>query len=146
MIMQIHEIKPTHRPKEKKRVGRGGKRGTYSGRGIKGQKARAGHKIKSAAREMILKLPKQRGIKFKSRWRRVTTLNISDIEKQFNSGEKVTRRTLLQKGLIRQKGGRLPEVKILAGEKVAKKLIYLGLDVSRQAKEKIEAAGGKVVS
>lgn len=40
--MQLHELKPKHKAKKKKRVGRGGKRGTFSGRGVKGQKARAG--------------------------------------------------------------------------------------------------------
>lgn len=59
--MQLHEISPTHRNTAKRRVGRGGKKGTYSGRGIKGQKARAGHKIRPALRDFVLKLPKLRG-------------------------------------------------------------------------------------
>ncbi|RKY30246.1 MAG: 50S ribosomal protein L15, partial [Candidatus Omnitrophota bacterium] len=49
--MQIHNIKSQSR--NKKRVGRGGKRGTYSGRGIKGQRARAGAKIPSSQRRQI---------------------------------------------------------------------------------------------
>lgn len=43
--MQLHDLKPFSRSKQKKRVGRGGKRGTYSGRGSKGQKSRAGTRI-----------------------------------------------------------------------------------------------------
>jgi large subunit ribosomal protein L15 len=35
--MQIHELKPTHKTKSKKRIGRGGHKGTYSGKGMKGQ-------------------------------------------------------------------------------------------------------------
>jgi large subunit ribosomal protein L15 len=61
--MQLHEIKGL-KNKEKKRVGRGGKRGTYCGRGIKGQKARAGAKIRPALRDFIKKIPKLRGYRF----------------------------------------------------------------------------------
>ena len=43
--MQIHELKPKHKTKGRMRVGRGGKKGTYSGRGNKGQSARAGRKM-----------------------------------------------------------------------------------------------------
>ena len=48
--MQLHELKPTIRKKNKKRVGRGGKRGTYSGKGLKGQKSRAGAGVKPGFR------------------------------------------------------------------------------------------------
>ena len=40
--MQLHQINPTFKKKSRKRVGRGGKKGTYSGRGMKGQKSRSG--------------------------------------------------------------------------------------------------------
>jgi len=59
--MQLHQISPAHSNKKGKRVGRGGKRGTYSGRGIKGQKARAGHRIRPAIRDFMMKIPKLRG-------------------------------------------------------------------------------------
>jgi len=59
--MQLHELKPIHKLKKRKRVGRGGKKGTYSGRGIKGQKSRAGRKLKPAIRELIKRYPKIRG-------------------------------------------------------------------------------------
>jgi len=65
--MQLHQVKPSHKTKTKKRVGRGGKKGTYSGRGIKGQKARAGAKLKPAIRDLIKKIPKLRGYKFKKK-------------------------------------------------------------------------------
>lgn len=65
--MQIHQLKPIHKIKKKKRVGRGGKRGTYSGRGLKGQKSRAGRKMQPAIREFIKKFPKLRGYRFKSK-------------------------------------------------------------------------------
>ncbi len=60
--MQLHTLQPIYKLKAKKRVGRGGSRGTYSGRGQKGQKARSGHKIRPAERDLIQRLPKLRGI------------------------------------------------------------------------------------
>ena len=60
--MQLHELKPVYKTLRKKRVGRGGKRGTYSGRGQKGQGARAGRKIRPAERDFIQRLPKLRCI------------------------------------------------------------------------------------
>lgn len=56
--MQLHTLQPAHKLRGKKRIGRGGKRGTYSGRGVKGQKARAGRKIRPAIRDLIQSLPK----------------------------------------------------------------------------------------
>ena len=63
--MQLHELKPIHKKKQPKRVGRGGKKGTYSGRGMKGQKSRAGRRLPPVIREMIKRYPKLRGYKFK---------------------------------------------------------------------------------
>ncbi|MBI3335133.1 MAG: hypothetical protein HY001_01370 [Candidatus Portnoybacteria bacterium] len=59
--MQLHQISPLHKPKRAKRIGRGGKRGTYSGRGVKGQKARAGGRIRPQLRDFMMKVPKLRG-------------------------------------------------------------------------------------
>ena len=64
--MQIHELKPTHKRQETKQVGRGGKRGTYSGRGMKGQKSRSGRRLEPVVRSLIKKYPKLRGYRFKS--------------------------------------------------------------------------------
>ncbi|MEK7766279.1 MAG: uL15 family ribosomal protein, partial [bacterium] len=61
-------------------MGRGGKRGTYSGRGEKGQRKRAGHRIRPAARDIILKFPKLRGIKHKSRRPHTVVINVGDLE------------------------------------------------------------------
>lgn len=59
--MQLHELRPLTKAKTKKRVGRGGKRGTYSGKGMKGQKARAGRKIRPGYRDLVQRTPKLRG-------------------------------------------------------------------------------------
>jgi len=64
--MQLHQLRPKHKLKKKKRIGRGGKRGTYSGKGIKGQKSRAGRKFAPVIRELIKRYPKLRGYRFKN--------------------------------------------------------------------------------
>ncbi|MBI4136288.1 MAG: hypothetical protein HY481_01940 [Candidatus Vogelbacteria bacterium] len=61
----MHQLKRQHPRQRKKIVGRGGKRGTTAGRGTKGQKARAGHRIRPAIRDVIKKLPKRRGYRFR---------------------------------------------------------------------------------
>lgn len=120
--MQIHQIKPIHKYKNKKRVGRGGKRGTYSGRGIKGQKSRAGHKIRPEIRDFIKKIPKKRGYRFKPIKPKPAVINLRDLEKHYKEGEIVSPKTLLEKGLIAKIKGRVPEVKILGTGKLSKKL------------------------
>jgi len=146
ILMQLHEIKPIHKLKKPKRVGRGGKRGTYSGHGIKGQRARAGRRFKPIIRELIKKYPKLRGYRQKS----IPTpifgvgVNLEILEKKFNSAEKVNPEILLEKRIIRKIKGRIPLVKILGKGKLTKPLIIEGCKVSKSAKEKIEKAGGTI--
>ncbi|MDP3953367.1 MAG: hypothetical protein Q8P99_00890 [bacterium] len=59
--MQLHELQPKHKNKTKKRIGRGGKRGTFSGKGVKGQKSRAGRKLRPGTRDLMQQTPKLRG-------------------------------------------------------------------------------------
>ena len=59
--MQLHELRPKTKNKPRKRIGRGGKRGTISGRGTKGQNARAGRKKRPELRDIIKRIPKLRG-------------------------------------------------------------------------------------
>jgi len=142
--MQLHELRPIHKLKKSKRVGRGGKRGTYSGRGIKGQKARAGKKLKPLIREWIKRYPKLRGANFKSWKLKPAVLNIEDLEKKFKASEEISPDALLKRRLIRKIKGRIPKVKILGKGKLTKKLIISGCQVSKTAKEKIEKAGGTI--
>ena len=65
--MQIHNLKRNHKNKKDRIVGRGGKHAKTSGRGGKGQTARAGNKRRPELRDIIKKLPKNRGYRFKSR-------------------------------------------------------------------------------
>src|SRR4030043_1932832 len=120
--MQLHQVKTTHRQRNKKRVGRGGKRGTYSGKGIKGQKSRAGHKIRPEIRDFIKKIPKRRGYRFKAIKPKAEIVNLKDLEKYFNEGDLVNPETLLEKRLISRINGRTPEVKILGAGELKKKL------------------------
>ncbi len=64
--MQIHDVKRKHKNKKDRLVGRGGKHAKTSGRGGKGQTARAGNKRRPELRDIIKKLPKLRGYRFKS--------------------------------------------------------------------------------
>jgi len=140
--MQLHQIKPKHKLKKKKRVGRGGKRGTYSGKGIKGQKSRAGKKMQPVIRELIKRYPKLRGYRFKKREKNIVSVNICDLNKKFKEGEVVSSKTLLKKRLIRRIKGKTPRVKILARGELTKKLSFENCEFSKSAKEKIEKANG----
>lgn len=64
--MQIHNLKRLHKNKKDRLVGRGGKHAKTSGRGGKGQTARAGNKRRPELRDIIKKLPKNRGYSFRS--------------------------------------------------------------------------------
>jgi len=145
--MQLHNIKPKHKSKKSRRVGRGGKRGGYSGRGIKGQKSRAGAKIRPAIRDLMMKFPKRRGRAkhaFKSLFFKPAILNLGDIEKKFKNGEIVSPKSLFEKGLIGRKKGVLPEVKILGEGEISKKLAFQNILLSKSARVKIEKTGGSV--
>jgi large subunit ribosomal protein L15 len=148
--MQIHEIKRTHPNKKARRIGRGTTRGKTSGRGTKGQKARAGHKMRPELRDIIKKLPKLRG-HGKNRAQTVDSsivkpanISLAAIEKLFDAGSAVTPVTLLEKKLIRTLKGKVPQVKILATGELTKKVVVSGCLISAGAKAKIEKAGGSV--
>ena len=144
----LHTLQPTHQSKSKKRIGRGGKRGTYSGKGQKGQRARSGAHIRLAEREMTLKIPKKRGTGFVNRPKKfsgvVMTVNINRIVKSFASGEIVNVKTLAKKGLVTASKRQKIQVKILGTGKLTKKLSFVGVSVSQSARQAIEAAGGTV--
>lgn len=142
--MQLHQLKPEHQKKRKKRIGRGGKKGTYSGRGIKGQKARAGAKLQPVIRELIKRYPKLRGYKFGPVLKKPVIINIDILEKNFSGKEKVTPRSLLQRKIIQKVKGRIPVVKILARGSIKKPLVVQGCQVSKKAQEKIKKAGGEI--
>lgn len=142
--MQLHQIPACRGNKSKKRIGRGGKLGTYSGRGIKGQKARSGRKLRPEWRDALKSIPKKRGYKFKSQKISPVVLNLSILSRVFKDGEIVSAKSLEQKGLITKKSGRLPEIKILGGGQLSKKLSFKGLNLSSSAKESVAKIKGTI--
>ncbi len=145
--MQIHNLKRTYKLKRHKHIGRGGKRGKTSGRGGKGQTARAGAKIRPEIRDMIKRMPKLRGrgknsnVSIQTKY---IVVNIAALEGAFSSGDVVTSATIVKKGLAEMYKGRNPQVKILGTGELTKKLSIVKCLVSVEAKAKIEKAGGSV--
>ena len=80
--MQLHQIKPKNINRSKKRIGRGGKRGTFSGKGAKGQLSRAGRKLRPELREIVKKIPKKRGYDFKSFRIKPQIVNLKDLDEK----------------------------------------------------------------
>lgn len=149
--MQLHQLKPTTTRKDAKRIGRGGKRGKTSGKGGKGQTARAGGRPRPEMRDIIKRLPKLRGFG-KNRARGVNNeralfevINLKAIEAVFESGDTVSPQTLIGKGLLSTKKGKVPQVKILGTGELTKKINLSGCVSSASVKAKIEKAGGSVL-
>lgn len=148
--MQLHELKPTTARKSAKRIGRGGKRGKTSGRGHKGQKARAGNSTRPEMREIIKKLPKLRGHgvnradTVNADKVAATVVNVAALEAAFQSGDTVNPSTLVAAGVVATRRKKAPAVKILGSGDLSKKLTVTDCAVSKTAQEKIEKAGGSV--
>ncbi len=145
--MQLNDLRVKN--KKSKRIGRGGKRGKTSGKGHKGQNARTGNSKRPALRDIIKKIPKLRGQgihgnKGKSIINKFFAINLSKINEYFKDGEIVSANTLLEKGLVEKKRGRIPRIKILGNGKITKKIVIEGLAVSKSVIEKIESANGKI--
>ena len=134
--MQIHNLKPKNKLRKARRIGRGGKRGTFSGRGIKGMGARAGAKYRPAERDIVKRIPKLRGYKFNSFRSRPFVLNLSDLEKRFKANDVISPDTLLKSGLLSKKKGRLPAVKILGLGGFSKKFVFKGVLLSASVASK----------
>ncbi len=96
-------------------------------------------------RDIIKKLPKRRGYRFASIKKKPVVLNLDVLEKKFNENEKVTPKILFEKSIIKKTKGILPEVKLLGGGEITKPLLVSECQISKQAKDKIEKAGGKYV-
>jgi large subunit ribosomal protein L15 len=139
------ELRPArgtrHAPK---RVGRGNSsgHGTYSGRGLKGQKARAGGGVKPGFEggqlPLVRRMARKRG--FTNNFRtEYEPLNLSRLAR-FPAGSEVTPETLISAGIIRN--GKRP-IKVLGGGALKTALTVRAHKFSATARQKIEAAGGK---
>lgn len=130
--------------KKKRRVGRGNSSGsgTYSNRGLKGQRSRSGGKsgLKvRALRARLQSVPKLKG--FKSIHKKAKTVNVGDLERNFDADAIISPKALIRKGLIdTPRFG----VKLLGQGKVSKAFTIRKCEVSASAREKIEKAGGKI--
>jgi large subunit ribosomal protein L15 len=150
--LNLSSLKPAQKRRARKRVGRGmgSGKGRYSGRGIKGQKARSGsHKMRAGFEggqmPIYMRLGKQRGPYSKDAMpmgpHRTYTqaVNLGDLERVFASGDEVTPETLVEKGVIKNTR---TDVKILGQGELKKKLAVTAHAFSASAREKIEKAGG----
>jgi len=145
--MQFHQLKRTHKNTKRTTVGRGGKRGKTSGRGGKGQSARAGNKRRPEWRDIIKRLPKLRGRgvnQHKPVEDAYKVINVSLIEAIFSAGDTVTPTTLIEKGAVMTFSGNVPAIKILGDGEITKAVKVSGCAFSGSAKEKIEKAGGTI--
>jgi large subunit ribosomal protein L15 len=146
--MQLHTLKrPSTLKREYRRVGRGqsSTRGKQSGRGGKGQTARAGNKRRPEWRDIIKKIPKRRGYG-KNRGRTVNAskprpfaISLSRLEK-FGAGTAITPAFLAEQGLLRN--AKQP-VKIVAGE-TSKKFSFKNVAFTAPARAAVEKAGGTI--
>ena len=145
--MQLHEIKRNNKNYKSAQVGRGKARGKTSGRGTKGQKARAGNKTRPAIRDVIKKLPKMRG-RGKSAFKSITPkpliVTLDAINKNYQNGDVVSREKKKEKKVISSVRGRVTQMKVLGTGTLDKKVTVEGLTASKSAKEAIEKAGGSV--
>jgi len=145
-MLTLQSLKPKKGSrKTKKRVGRGlGSTGSYSGRGVKGQRARSGGRsgLKlRGLRGIMLSTPKHRG--FQSIATKPSVVNVLELAKHFVNGAKVTKKLLQQKGLVTEIDS---GVKILGSGEIGIALTIEGCEISQVAKQKIEKAGGVVIA
>ncbi len=146
--MQVHSLKK--QGESRKRVGRGGKRGKTSGKGMKGQNARTGNSKRPEVRDFIKKFPKLRGQgKNGNRARNIITyhfpINLSTIEEHFENGDVVSPKILIKKGIMDYNGkAQIPSVKVLGTGDITKKVTISNCLISKTAQAKIEKAGGTV--
>jgi large subunit ribosomal protein L15 len=152
--LNLSNLKPAQARKDRKRVGRGlgSGKGRYSGRGIKGQKSRAGSHAMPAGFEggqmpIDMRTPKLRGNTsadampigpFRTYSQPV---NVRSLDERFDAGADVTLEALKEAGLISKLS---LDVKILGEGELTKKLSVTAHSFSKSAVEKIEAAGGTV--
>lgn len=145
MALGLHNLRPAKGARKKrKRVGRGNAsgHGTYSGRGMKGQRARSGGKggLKlKGFKQRIQQTPKLRG--FKSYKPKMETVNLRDLELKFKDGDVVNPQKLVEVNLIKDtRSG----VKILGDGKLTKKLVVRANAFSKSAERGIVEAGGRI--
>ncbi len=147
MPLRLHDLRPNPGArKQRKRVGRGNAsgKGTYSGRGLKGQRSRAGRDynavFEGGAMSMMRTLPRRGGFKNPNRVE-YQPINVVELARRFEPGATVDAAALVQVRLLRRE---TQPFKILAGGPIQRPLHLRAERVSAAARAKIEAAGGSV--
>ena len=136
--MQLDTLKPKTKLRGKKRIGRGGKRGTFSGRGTKGLLARAGGKRRPEERDTLKRIPKLRGYRFKSFQERPVVINFDMLETRMKGAGLITPETLLKARIIHKIKGRVPKVKILGRGDLTQKFTCRDVSFSKAVAEKLK--------
>lgn len=144
MSLSLGSIKAIKSNKKRKRIGRGNASGTgtYSGKGLKGQKCRSGvsNLKRLGMKQVLLRTPKKRG--FNSLNAKKQVVNLSVLNKYFKDGEEINPQVLLEKKLIDKIK---PGVKVLGnGELTVKKLKFKNIVLSESALTQVEKLGGKI--
>tara|TARA_B100000941_G_scaffold288751_1_gene266275 strand:+ start:4472 stop:4942 length:471 start_codon:yes stop_codon:yes gene_type:complete len=144
-MSKLNSFKLPERKKSRTRVGRGnGSKGTYSGRGLKGQKSRSGGGVplffEGGQLPLVKRLPFLRG--FKNRFKKdFSIVNLVDIENKFNEGDEVSAESLFDLNLIKKKSS---NVKILGNGNLKKSLKIKVHAVTKSAEEKIKKSGSTI--
>ena len=140
MSISINTLIPKSK-KSKTRLGRGNAtgNGTYSGRGLKGQKSRSGSSglKEMALRRVVQRIPKKRG--FKPVRTKPDAITLANIEKHFQAGAIITPKVLRKSGLLKTS-----QVRIINSGTLKKKFSFKSCNVTAGARAAIEAAGGNV--
>jgi len=151
--LNLSNLAPAQPREDRKRVGRGpgSGKGRYAGRGIKGQKSRAGsHKMRAGfeggQNPLYMRLGKLRGgsadaMPVGPHRTSTAPVNVATLEERFDAGAEVTPDSLVEKGVLKNTK---TDVKILGNGELKKKLSVTAHAVSASAREKIEAAGGSI--
>lgn len=145
--MSLHEIHAgIHKHKKGRRIGRGigSGRGKTSGKGHKGQIARAGWKalpiFQGGGSPLVRRVPKRGFTNIFAP--DVAEVNIGDLEELFEAGAEVSPAILQERGILKR---RFDVLKVLGDGELTKKLSVTAHRFSASAKEKIEKAGGSVI-
>lgn len=156
--MDLSQLQPKTPRKSSKRVGRGGKRGTFSGGGTKGQKSRAGASVRPGFRggdNRIWQLfPKKRGASkkpgskashkkhrfFRLRHEKPAVFNLGFFN-QFTEEELINPELLNKRGFLSNSE---TKVKVLGDGELKRKIDFQGLEFSKSARKKVAKLGGAI--
>jgi len=147
MSLTLSQLKPkSGSTKSRKRIGRGNGSGmgTYSCRGMNGQRSRKGKKLKSwfegGQTSFLQRMPQLKGFNNPNHIE-YFAINLDLLEKSFKADEKVSSKTLCEKGILKNEH---TPFKILGNGTLTKKLHIITNKISNSALKKIESTNSKV--